>query len=213
MTDMNEETGEMELRSMQLECTEENYIYSFHPIASSGAVCISRNESGECIYQYYNIIKNEIEQTLPLFCELDGVLYPIKDIYDSISTFARVVLSDNTFCNALLSFADDNTSLYAYNPADNTSGNSKTVQIPLPEGYKLENIDFITCDDDIIIEFNDGSFYFGDVSEIYSTENGGIYTLEKIEELDGMADHIVSIFCDVFDVIALMDDGYIYEIR
>lgn len=242
---MDETTGEKNVCSMQLACTEENYVYGFHPVSSAEFACIYLDENGECVYELYDLLAGEITMSSPLLCKLDDTPYAVKDMYNSFSTTTRVVLTNGTYCGAgtsyryeddgtyivgkesrtlenvdavhgtdamagvFLSFIDDNTAIYA---CDWMSGELKQVSIPMPDGYTLDDMESFTSEDAVIIKFSDGSYYFVDTGDVYDAANGEAVPLQKVEELDGLSDHVVRVICDFHDILAVMDDGYIYEV-
>lgn len=115
------------------------------------------------------------------------------------------------YSRPLVKINGDSQNLYTYNNEVSlltlgTPEEQYKITIPLPQGYRTEDIKNVIFDDDLIIEFNDKSIYISEretISELKFYEE--LTTLNKEGKLTKIA------FESIY-VVALLDDKCIYEI-
>lgn len=195
--DGEDENGEMSLCSMQLDCSEEDYVYGYHPVASGEFACVYLDENGACRYKRYDLIAGEVVADYPLLCELDDELYPVKQLYNFGSTYC-IILTDNTFCTSgtSISYEDQGALL-----DDNTRKERENVDVYY--GWDSLMKDCISFADD------DTSLYFYD--EIMDWEAKQSHEeLVRIPMPDGYTLDDISTFSLENDILITFSDGAVY---
>ena len=151
-----------------------------------------------------SMVYDENSCKFPAGRALEPILKNVNKIYScgSISKYSRPLYSQ----------IGDNKNLYTYK-SDNSIGvygvpnDQYKITIPLPEGYTTEDIKNIVIEEDLLIEFNDGS--------IYESNKNKITELSYDEGLSDLNKKGKTKKFDVldFDIVVLMDDKSIYKVE